>query len=102
MTGKTNDRDFVRRALIVIALIAGILRRNPVILFACGTQLLLILLDPSPYQYVYSWAAIPTPFWTYVYYHGEKWKEYGQDKMQWMFAHRSFLDTGTPVPPSCR
>jgi predicted amidohydrolase YtcJ len=41
---------------------------------------------------------IPTPFWTYAYYHGEKWKEYGQDKMQWMFAHKSFLETGTPVP----
>lgn len=42
--------------------------------------------------------AIPTPFWTYAYYHGEKWKEYGQDKMQWMFAHKSFLETGIPVP----
>lgn len=47
-------------ALIVIALIAASIRRHPVILFACGTQLLLILLDPSPYQYVYGWAAIPT------------------------------------------
>ena len=37
---------------------------------------------------------IPTPFWTYVYYHGEKWSEYGDDKMRWMFAHRSFLDAG--------
>jgi hypothetical protein len=42
--------------------------------------------------------AIPTPFWTYVYYHGEKWAEYGADKMQSMFAHRSFLDHGIAVP----
>jgi predicted amidohydrolase YtcJ len=42
--------------------------------------------------------AIPTPFWTYVYYHGEKWSEYGPDKMRSMFAHRSFLDHGIRVP----
>ena len=41
---------------------------------------------------------IPTPFWTYIYYHGEKWGEYGDDKMQHMFAHRSFLDAGIVVP----
>ena len=41
---------------------------------------------------------IPTPFWTYAHYHGEKWKEYGPEKMQWMFAHKSFLDAGIPVP----
>ena len=41
---------------------------------------------------------IPTPFWTYVYYHGEKWTQYGDDKVRWMFAHRSFLDAGIPVP----
>jgi predicted amidohydrolase YtcJ len=41
--------------------------------------------------------AIPTPFWTYVYYHGEKWTQYGDEKMQWMFAHRSFVDQGIRV-----
>ena len=41
---------------------------------------------------------IPTPFWTYVHYHGEKWKEYGDEKMNWMFAHKSFLDYGIRVP----
>lgn len=40
---------------------------------------------------------IPTPFWTYAHFHGEKWVEYGQDRMNWMFAHRSFLDHGIPV-----
>ena len=42
--------------------------------------------------------SIPTPFWTYVYYHGEKWKAYGEEKMRSMFAHRSFLDAGICVP----
>jgi predicted amidohydrolase YtcJ len=34
--------------------------------------------------------AIPTPFSTYVYWHGEKMKEYGAPR----FALRSFLDAG--------
>ncbi len=42
--------------------------------------------------------SIPTPFWTYVYYHGEKWTEYGDDKLRWMFAHRSFFDYGIKAP----
>ena len=41
---------------------------------------------------------IPTPFWTYVYYHGEKWSQYGDEKVRSMFAHRSFLDAGIQVP----
>lgn len=43
---------------------------------------------------------IPLPFYTYVYYHGDKWAEYGEDKVRWMFAHRSFLDHGIPVGPA--
>jgi predicted amidohydrolase YtcJ len=56
------------------------------------------LVNPDLLRRIKALGAIPTPFWTYVYYHGEKWKEYGPEKMQWMFAHKSFLDTGTPVP----
>lgn len=44
--------------------------------------------------------AIPAPFYTYVYYHGNKWLDYGEEKMQSMFAHRSFLDAGIPVAPA--
>lgn len=40
---------------------------------------------------------IPTPFYTYIYFHGEKWVAYGEEKMKMMFAHRSFLDYGIPV-----
>ena len=38
--------------------------------------------------------AIPTPFSTYVYYHGEKMRYYGADRLNHMFALRSFLDAG--------
>ncbi len=41
--------------------------------------------------------AIPTPFSTYVYYHGEKMREYGAERLEWMFALRSFLDAGIKV-----
>ncbi len=41
--------------------------------------------------------AIPTPFYTYVHYHGNKWVEYGTEKMRWMFAHGSFFEYGIPV-----
>jgi predicted amidohydrolase YtcJ len=38
--------------------------------------------------------AIPTPFSTYVYYHGEKMHYYGTERLNHMFALRSFLDAG--------
>jgi predicted amidohydrolase YtcJ len=43
---------------------------------------------------------IPAPFYTYAHYHGNKWLDYGEERMQWMFAHRSFLDYGIPVAPA--
>jgi len=55
------------------------------------------LVNPDLLRRIKATGTIPTPFWTYVYYHGEKWKEYGEEKMQSMFAHRSFLDYGIPV-----
>ncbi|HKG93634.1 MAG TPA: amidohydrolase [Gemmatimonadaceae bacterium] len=56
------------------------------------------LVNPSLVARIKATGSIPTPFWTYVYYHGEKWAQYGDEKMRWMFAHRSFLDAGIPVP----
>jgi predicted amidohydrolase YtcJ len=41
--------------------------------------------------------AIPNPFSTYVYYHGEKMREYGAERLNHMFAVRSFLDAGVRV-----
>ena len=41
--------------------------------------------------------AIPNPFSTYVYFHGEKMVEYGAARTENMFAIRSFLDAGINV-----
>ena len=43
---------------------------------------------------------VPAPFYTYAYYHGNKWGDYGEEMMESMFAHRSFLDYGIPVAPA--
>ena len=40
---------------------------------------------------------IPNPFSTYVYFHGEKMREYGAERLNSMFAVRSFLDAGVKV-----
>ena len=56
------------------------------------------LVNPDLLQRIKDTGTIPTPFWTYVHFHGEKWQAYGEAKMEWMFAHRSFLDAGVPVP----
>jgi predicted amidohydrolase YtcJ len=40
---------------------------------------------------------IPNPFSTYVYYHGEKMKDYGPERLEHMFALRTFLDNGIPA-----
>jgi predicted amidohydrolase YtcJ len=58
------------------------------------------LVNPDLLRRIKAVGAIPTPFYTYVYYHGDKWAEYGEEKMRWMFAHRSFLDYGIPVAPA--
>lgn len=58
------------------------------------------LVNPELLRRIKAIGAIPTPFYTYVYYHGDKWGEYGDEKLRWMFAHRSFLDHGIPVAPA--
>ena len=50
-------------------------------------------------QRMRSLGAIPTPFSAYVYYHGEKFREYGAERLEHMFALRSFLDAGIKVAP---
>lgn len=37
---------------------------------------------------------VVTPFCTYVYHHGEKMRYYGEERLERMFAQRSFLDNG--------
>jgi hypothetical protein len=58
------------------------------------------LVNPSLLQRIAAGGYIPAPFYTYAHYHGEKWIEYGEDKMEWMFAHKSFLDLGIMVAPA--
>ncbi len=58
------------------------------------------LVNPELLRRIKAAGAVPTPFYTYVHYHGNKWVEYGAEKMEWMFAHRSFLDHGIPVAPA--
>ncbi len=56
------------------------------------------LVTPELIRRIKATGTIPTPFWTYAHYHGEKWQAYGDEKMRSMFAHKSFLDAGIRVP----
>lgn len=58
------------------------------------------LVTPSLLKRIKATGAVPTPFYTYAHYHGNKWVEYGDEMMESMFAHRSFLDYGIPVAPA--
>ena len=58
------------------------------------------LVTPTLLQRIKATGAVPTPFYTYAHYHGNKWTEYGEERMRWMFAHRSFLDYEIPVAPA--
>ncbi len=52
------------------------------------------VVNDSLVQRIKALGAIPTPFSTYAYYHGEKMKEYGTERVNHMFALRSFIDAG--------
>lgn len=58
------------------------------------------LVNPDLLRRIKAAGVVPAPFYTYAYYHGNKWVDYGPEKMEWMFAHRSFLDYGIPVAPA--
>jgi len=55
------------------------------------------LLNDSLIRRIRALGAIPNPFSTYVYYHGEKMREYGAERLENMFAVRSLLDAGVRV-----
>ncbi len=63
------------------------------------------LVNPDILTKMHNLGTIATPFCTYVYHHGEKMPFYGEERLQWMFAQRSFLDYGvvgtgaTDYPP---
>jgi predicted amidohydrolase YtcJ len=52
------------------------------------------VVTPALVRRIAALGAIPTPFSTYVYFHGEKMREYGAARLERMFALRSFLDAG--------
>lgn len=52
------------------------------------------LINDSLLTRIKSLGAIALPFSTYVYYNGEKMKEYGPERLNHMFALRSFIDAG--------
>jgi predicted amidohydrolase YtcJ len=58
------------------------------------------MVNPSLLERIKKAGVVPTPFYTYAYYHGNKWLDYGEQMMASMFTHRSFLDYGIPVAPA--
>ncbi len=55
------------------------------------------LINDALVQRMRALGVIPTPFSTYVYFHGEKMREYGAERLNHMFAVRTFLDAGIRV-----
>ena len=58
------------------------------------------LINDELLQRIKAAGVVPAPFYTYAHYHGNKWVDYGPEKMESMFAHKSFLDAGIPVAPA--
>ncbi|MFC1714872.1 amidohydrolase [Candidatus Poribacteria bacterium] len=52
------------------------------------------VITPSILERLKRLGCVVTPFCTYIYYHGDKMKFYGEERVSMMFAHRSFLDKG--------
>ena len=63
------------------------------------------LVNPDLLKRMHDLGVIATPFCTYIYHHGEKMQFFGNDRLEWMFAQRSFIDYGvistgaTDYPP---
>jgi len=55
------------------------------------------VLTPELIKRIKALNAIPTPFASYVYFHGEKMGEYGAARTERMFPMRWFLDAGIPA-----
>ena len=55
------------------------------------------MLTPELIKRIKALGAIPTPFASYVYFHGEKMGEYGATRTERMFPMRWFLDAGIPA-----
>jgi predicted amidohydrolase YtcJ len=58
------------------------------------------VINPDLVRRIKAQGVIPTPFSSYVYYHGEKMQFYGAPRLNSMFALRTFLDAGIPATMS--
>ena len=52
------------------------------------------VINPELLERMKRLGCVATPFCTYVYYHGEKMRFYGEERLKRMFAQRSFIDQG--------
>ncbi len=50
------------------------------------------LINPDLLARMAALGCVVTPFSSYIYYHGEKMGFYGPERLEWMFAQRSFID----------
>jgi predicted amidohydrolase YtcJ len=55
------------------------------------------LINDSLLRRIKAAGAVPAVFTTYAYYNPDKFHFYGEDRMQWSMAYRSFLDAGIPA-----
>ena len=55
-----------------------------------GLSICAMIVNDSLVRRIKALGAIPTPFASYVYYHGEKMREYGSERLNHMFALRVF------------
>ena len=58
------------------------------------------VVNPALIARIKALGAIPVPFAGYVYFHAEKMRFYGDERLKHMFAMRDFLDAGIPAPSS--
>lgn len=57
------------------------------------------LVTPDLVRRIKAAGVVPLPFAGYVFFHGEKMHFYGEERLQRMFAMRTFLDAGIKAAP---
>jgi predicted amidohydrolase YtcJ len=57
------------------------------------------LVTPDLVRRIRAAGVIPLPFAGYVFFHGEKMRFYGEERLKHMFAMRDFLDAGIKAAP---
>ena len=55
------------------------------------------IVNPEILEKMKNLGIVVLPFGSYIYYHAEKMRFYGPERLSMMFAHRSFLDNGIIV-----